>query len=185
MLGTLPETVRSDELSLRLVRRDDADAVFDALSNWDVAKMLGMPPWPYTRADALEFIEKVTARDPFGDVWTRAIAEPEGDRLIGAIGGAVQETGEPTLGYWLAKPYWGKGYMSKALGLVLGRLFAEKPDAVVLSAVLADNPASLRVQRKLGFEVVDEGTAYCRPRDAEVADYKTQLTRAQFESATQ
>ena len=85
------------------------------------------------------------------------------------------------LGYWLGEPYWGKGYASEAVAALIERAFAQPTADVIRSGVFQGNAASLRVQQKLGFEVVGEVMANCRPRGRNVRLIRTQLTRARFE----
>jgi RimJ/RimL family protein N-acetyltransferase len=54
----------------------------------------------------------------------------------------------------------------------------------IASSVFADNPASLRVQEKLGFKVTGVGQTWCRPRDATVATLTTRLASDDFVGAT-
>ena len=87
----------------------------------------------------------------------------------------------PNLGYWLGRPYWGRGYITEAARGLLGRVFDAGLGDVVYSGAFADNAASLRVQEKLGFERDGETMAYSRPRDGKFPHVNTVLTRARFE----
>ena len=62
--------------------------------------------------------------------------------------------GDAELGYWIGRPYWGRGYASEAARLALDVAFGELGLEEVYAHVLAHNPASARVLEKAGFERV-------------------------------
>lgn len=61
------------------------------------------------------------------------------------------------LGYWIGAPHAQRGYMSEALGLVLGYVFRELGLHRATAACLPSNRASQGLLRKLGFR--EEGYA--------------------------
>src|SRR3954467_13642863 len=70
-------------------------------------------PSPYTRGDARAWIRGVNGQSP---VCHFAIACD--GALAGGIGILLQEdvhTGTAEIGYWLGKPFWGRGLMTEAL----------------------------------------------------------------------
>ncbi|HEX4847198.1 MAG TPA: GNAT family N-acetyltransferase, partial [Novosphingobium sp.] len=69
--------------------------------------------------------------------------------LIGCVGlGEVE--GEVELGYWFARPHWGKGYATEAARAVL-RLAKVLGHREIVAGHFIDNPASGKVLRKVGF----------------------------------
>jgi RimJ/RimL family protein N-acetyltransferase len=88
----------------------------------------------------------------------------------------------PNLGYWLGRPYWGKGYMTEATRAFLAHLFRSSASDIVYSGALADNAASLAIQWKLGFACHVEGTHFFRPRNATLPHVFTRLERRSFEA---
>ena len=78
---------------------------------------------------------------------TRAIVV--GDEVVGNIGGWLDE-GERTIGYWIGREHWGRGYATGAVVAFVGEL-RERP---VWARVAEHNVASLRVLAKAGFAVV-------------------------------
>jgi ribosomal protein S18 acetylase RimI-like enzyme len=65
-----------------------------------------------------------------------------------------QQPGEPKVGYWIGKEYWGRGIASTALSLFL-RLVTQRP---LYARVAKHNVASIRVLQKCGFTIVGEDT---------------------------
>ena len=58
---------------------------------------------------------------------------------------------ECELGYWLGKPFWGKGYMPEAAGAILCHAFEDLGMTCVWCGYYDGNQKSKRVQEKLGF----------------------------------
>ena len=169
--------LKTDRLWLRRIRTDDAAAIAELLGNWNVAKMLAKPPYPYGLADAHEFVERQTDRmNTTNDCLF--VIEFE-DALTGVISLAPRDDGA-AVGYWLGEPYWGRGIATEALGAIVDMFFEQSRKSALYSGVLADNPASLAVQRKVGFEVVGESDVHCRPRDQTLPHIDTQLTRQRY-----
>lgn len=161
-------------LTLRPPLEVDADDIALHLSNWNVTRMLARVPFPYDHQDAIEWFKRC---DEAGD--EKIIFTIHRERLIGVVG--IEQRGiGPVLGYWLAEPWWGHGYMSEAVGAVLGHYFDELPEATVHASVFADNPASLALQKRLGFRVTGGGEQYSTARQAMVGDIHTELTAQRF-----
>ena len=80
--------------------------------------------------------------------------------LIGMIEAAFKSGQSPgpvyALAYWIGQPYWGKGLMSEAVRAFVTYLFQANGARLIVSAVLKENAASLRMQEKLGFVRDDE-----------------------------
>jgi RimJ/RimL family protein N-acetyltransferase len=90
----------------------------------------------------------------------------------------------PRLGYWIGRPYWGRGHATEAVGALVAEAFARFPDAQRIGAgVFEDNPASQRVLEKLGFERIGGYTLHCRARDNGVYTHDMNLTRERWASA--
>lgn len=111
-------------------------------------------PRPYTIDDARDWLDFVASQNPV----THFAIEVDG-AFAGGIGysrrGDVERLAAE-IGYWLGRPYWGRGIATAALATLVPRIF-ETTDLVRLDAlVFATNPASSRVLEKCGFAF--EGT---------------------------
>lgn len=194
-IRTLPRQplIRTGRLTLRKPEARDAEAIAEALGNYRVAKMLTRVPQPYHLEDAEDWLASIEA--PGSETWifaitlggVRAILTPEieaangnvSDRLIGVISIEWSEAGDRTgwhLGYWLAEDHWGKGIMTDAVNAVIARFFSVMMGETLFSSVMADNPASLRIQGKLGFAVTGVEDAYSASRATGVRLITTELT---------
>src|SRR3569833_889861 len=103
----LPGKIETKRLVLRAPIRGDVPDLVRLADNKNIASKLARMPNPYTRADAVGFIEIVAQRAD-----ERPYAVTLDGRLIGIVGFSFQEGAPPELGYWLGEPHWGKGYMT-------------------------------------------------------------------------
>lgn len=191
-LGPQP-LIRTGRLTLRRPEMKDAEAITAALANYRVAQMLTRVPQPYHLEDAEDWLGGLEAND--GSAWVfaitlggvRAILAPDAeaansndaDRLIGMLT-VEQRAAHGRLGwhvgYWLDESRWSKGIMTEALNAVIARFFAAHMGETLYSAVMADNPASLRLQGKLGFDITGVAEAYSEARAKMVRLITTELT---------
>src|SRR5262245_41060415 len=183
-LDTAHAPIRTARLLLRPLRASDAEPLFALFADWEVIRWLSMPPWPYALEDAHSFIREQLNRD----LGRTTFAITLGDALIGGIDVRMNPANQsqrgpgPNLGYWLGRPYWGRGYMTEAARGFLARVFEAGLGDVVYSGAFAENATSLRVQEKLGFVRDGDTMLYARPRDANFPHINTVLSRASFEN---
>ena len=113
-----------------------------------VVRNLARAPWPYLPEHAREFARRgQNARYP---AFLLTLPENQGSRLIGCAGLGAKADGGVELGYWIARPHWGRGYATEGAGGVLevARLLGHRQ---IEGRHFLDNPASGKVLRKLGF----------------------------------
>ena len=141
---------RTERLLLRPGWREDAPALFRAICDVQIVRNLSRAPWPYSFADAEAFLTR--ARAPHDVACLIFLREEGAPRLVGGIGfGRLPGESRPEFGYWIARPYWGRGIATEAGAA----LIANARDTLRLKRLDAghftDNPASGRVLAKLGF----------------------------------
>ena len=139
---------RTERLLLRPGWAEDAPALARAIADEQIVRNLATAPWPYALKDAEAFL--ACPRDPVMPsflITERTAGEP---RLVGACGLGRRPSGAVELGYWIARPFWNKGFATEA-----GQALIEIARALKLPRLEAshfiDNPASGRVLEKLGF----------------------------------
>ncbi|QFI67967.1 GNAT family N-acetyltransferase [Sinorhizobium alkalisoli] len=162
--------IETKRLVLRPHRLADAPAIAESLADFQVARMLMRVPAPYHQQDALDWLNRQTALQD----WALAITSGD-DVHIGCVGIELRE-GQWHVGYWLNRFYWGRGLMSEVVYAAVERFFRRMPGATLHSGVFADNPASLKVQEKLGFKITGCSQVFARARNAMVAHIETRLT---------
>jgi RimJ/RimL family protein N-acetyltransferase len=168
--------IQSQRLTLRPHRLSDADAIASSLADFKVGRMLARVPQPYDRQDALDWLIRQTSG--LLPDWNLAITTGD-DVHIGVVGLELQRNGWH-LGYWLNRYYWDRGYMTEATGAVLERFFRRMPEVAVYSGAFADNLASLNIQRKLGFRIVDAGEIFSLARNRMAPHIETALSPEDF-----
>ncbi len=149
--------LETERLRLRPFTLDDEAAVFALVSDPEVARFVRFEAHrtPAETRAFLELVERYYRRgEPFG--W--AIARREDDRLIGSCG-FVSRAGErksAEIGYWLGKPYWGKGYAAEAAQALVRFGFEQMGLERVEAKCFLENRSGRRVIEKLGMKL--EGT---------------------------
>ncbi len=139
-------------VTIRPWKKSDASSLAAALSNKNVLNNLrdGLP-YPYTEADALEYIRFITESNPHD---TFAYAIDVDGKAVGSIGAFRQanihaRTAE--LGYYVAEEYWGKGIMTDAVKQLCEKVFAETDILRIFAEPFAYNIGSRTVLKKAGF----------------------------------
>lgn len=94
------------------------------------------------------------------------IATIEADGAVAGYIVAFRRDGRLNLGYWLARPAWGRGIATAALTAFLADI-AERP---VYAGAASDNAASIRVLETCGFRAIAHETAFAHGRGAEIEE---------------
>jgi RimJ/RimL family protein N-acetyltransferase len=152
-------------VSGRHVREIQTLAADEAVARWTAI------PHPYPRDGALAFVERAQRLRALDMRATFAICEAH--RLLGVATLARQEAApdHAELGYWIGRPYWGRGYATAACRRLLAHGFERMRLGLVVARCGSANRASLRVLDKLGLRFVgvappddptSAGEAVCR-----------------------
>src|SRR4051794_22948191 len=142
---------RTPRLLLRPGFPEDAPALAAAIADKAIARNLESAPWPYRMRDAEAFL--ASPRDPVLPsflIFERTQGAPQ---LIGACGLGRRPSGAVEMGYWIAKPFWGRGLATEACSALID-VAATLGLTSLEGSHFLDNPASARVLEKLGFEPV-------------------------------
>lgn len=144
--------IETERLILRPWTEADAESLFEYAKDPDVGPIAGWPPHKNAE-ESLEIIRNV-----FTGEQCYAICEKDSNRAIGAIelklNGHTDMTDrddECELGYWLGKPYWGRGYMPEAARALMDYGFEKLGMTTIWCGYYEGNLKSKRVQEKLGF----------------------------------
>lgn len=113
-------------------------------------------PSPYTREDAVGFVEHVVQGGwESGKELTWSVRDAATDRLDGMVGLTMMPPGSAEIGYWLAPDVRGEGRMSRAVHLVVEHAFAPSGlalDRLSWCAVIGNGPSRTLAERA-GFRV--------------------------------
>lgn len=192
--------LETERLVLRAITLDDAEDVFAYCSDPDVGADAG---WPMHRTleDSRAFIEAVACEPHVFGVFEKlsaaegadgsdgAVSEPRTGPCIGSVGLVTdlhrRNVDALMLGYSLAKPAWGRGYMTEASREVIRYGFEELALGLISCTHYLFNDRSRRVIEKCGFE--REGVIHAAEPapDGTMQDLATYcLTRASWEAAS-
>ena len=143
-------------LTKRLILRPwedaDAGALYTYASDPDVGPAAGWPAHTSVQMSR-EVIRDVLQAPETYAVVLRKTGEPVGS--IGLMKPRLQDI-EPTehaleLGYWIGKPYWGRGLIPEAARALIDHAFVDIRCDQLWCAYFEGNAKSARVQEKLGF----------------------------------
>lgn len=151
---------RTKRLTLRPGWPEDAAAIARAIGHEDVVTRLSRVPWPYSEAQAAEWLATPRAKD---NVALSILAHEEATpRLVGGIGiHPAEDLGGYEIGYWLTPDAWGRGYATEAGRAVLGIAQYAMGLKSLRARYFFDNAASGNVLRKLGFRITGRTTTPC------------------------
>ena len=142
----------TERLILRPWRQEDAESLYEYARDPDVGPIAGWPPHKSVE-ESLNIIKNVLNGDE-----CYAICDKCNNKAIGAVElrlnghtDMTEREDECELGYWLGKPFWGRGYMPEAARELLSRAFCELGMTTVWCGYYDGNIKSKRVQEKLGF----------------------------------
>ena len=141
-----PVPLRSERLELRETSHLDLKRLVELANDYDVAVRLATMPYPYGEADGRWYLETLV---PQRTSWS--ILTDQG--FVGVISLKSEPEAQTVgLGYWLGRPFWGRGYATEAGRCVVEYCRGLAGLSMMKSGHYLDNVASGRVLQKLGFE---------------------------------
>jgi ribosomal-protein-alanine N-acetyltransferase len=165
--------IRTPRLTLRRFRPDDAERVTEITSNWNVARMLRLAPYPQSVEEKRAWLAGHEAEWIAGEGYRFAVIE--NGRMIGCADVDELASGLNEIGYWLDEACWGRGLATEAATAV--RDFALGPLGLthLTSGHAFDNPGSGHVLEKLGFRWTEDTTVWSLPRQAQIVQRRYRL----------
>lgn len=129
-------------IHIRPISVNDAEPITLLLAgDTELALQTATFPIPYTLESARAFLGSSDPKQNFAIVAESA--------LVGGAG-FKHESGWIEIGYWIGRPYWGRGYATAAVALLIEE--ARRRGIERLTAeVFPNNLASMRVLEKSGF----------------------------------
>jgi RimJ/RimL family protein N-acetyltransferase len=146
---TAAQTIRTARLTLRPAAQKDVAAITRFAGDYAIASMTTRMPHPYSETDARQFVEVLGRQD--GARERTFMIDHETDGLIGCLGFHKGAGAPLELGYWIGRPYWGRGFATEAVAGALLWAHEDWGRRTVTSGHFADNAASASVLLKSGF----------------------------------
>ena len=144
--------LKTNRLILRRFEESDAENIYEYAKDPDIGPIAGWPPHK-SASESLDVIRNV-----FSAAECYAVCLKEDGKAIGAIelklNGHTDMTDrddECELGYWLGRPFWGRGIIPEAVREMLRHAFEDLGMQNVWCGYYDGNTKSKRVQEKCGF----------------------------------
>ncbi len=148
-----PSQIHTARLVLRAPQKSDAPAIQRLADDVDIARNTLTIPHPYPPGAAESWIAMVTEKAADGNHAAFAICDRTSGELYGVIGLRIERDQQRAeLGYWIGKPFRGRGLASEASRAVLEHAFGALELERVYAAHFPWNPASGRVLEKAGLK---------------------------------
>ncbi len=145
--------LETERLILRPFVDGDAPRIAELAGDKSVADTTLRIPHPYSDAMALEWIgtHKAVRNDDLALFY--AVDLKESGELVGSTGIDIDfPHSRATIGYWIGRGYWNKGYATEAASILFTYVFDVMKFHKVDSHHFVRNPASGRVLEKLGMK---------------------------------
>ena len=145
--------IETERLILRQYKVEDADDIVEGLNNINVTKWLQGAPYPYTKEDALYFINKSLDNK----LYNFAIVLKSENKVIGGtqLTNIDLHNGTAGGGIWISEKYWGQGYGTEAFGARIKYAFEVLGLRRLENGYFKGNEKSHKIQLKFGYK--DEG----------------------------
>ncbi len=145
---TQGDILTGQRIVLRPPRIQDADELFaNVTSDPEVTRYLAWLPHP----DVAETRRFITELFNVGDDHTWVVVLRDTGEVVGEIGYQRPQSHAVSLGYCLARRWWGCGLMSEAVSILLERLQTDSRVFRVGAACHVDNARSARVLERSGL----------------------------------
>ncbi len=179
--------LKTPRLILRPWQESDAEELYRYAKDPQIGPACGWNPHRSV-AESAEIIKKVLSVPGTYAVTERPEAEapPALTKPIGSIGifqsradGAAP--GDMEIGYWIGRPYWGRGLIPEAVNAMVDRCFSETDCRTIWCGYFDGNEKSRRVQEKCGFVYHHTRPDFFRePNGEKKTEHFTTLTRQRW-----
>ena len=171
---------QTKRLLLRPWRTEDAEILYEYASDPEIGPLCGWKPHESV-AESRVVIETVLKKPM---TWAVCVD----GRPVGSVGlfptdqaAIALPAPEPEVGYWIGRPFWGRGLIPEAVFCLQRYAFEQLGAPAMWCASFEGNRNSRRVQEKCGFRY--HHTEERKPfHDTLRTEHYTRLTRADWEA---
>lgn len=143
--------IETERLILSELKAADVPLITHYADNKKIADNTLNLPHPYFEEDAVFWINMANTGIRSGTHHIFAIRLKNGE-FIGGTGLTIEQTHKRAeIGYWIAEPFWNKGYATEAARALIQYGFEQLKLHKITCSHFAHNPASGRVIEKSGF----------------------------------
>lgn len=145
-------------LILRNIKLNDKDSIRKHINNLNVSRYLLTVPYPYTKKDAKCWVNhcKEKQKEKLRTSYELGIIIKPNKEVVGGVcvSKVDRDQGTADIGYWIAEPYWGQGYVSEAVTKLIDFAFSKLKLRRLTIPVFVKNVGSNSLAKKLGFKYV-------------------------------
>ena len=138
-------------VSIEMVTIKHAEILEELISDPAVAETTSNIPHPYPVGGAEQWITRSQHEREEGKSHCFSILAA--GEFVGVISILNVAEGQGEIGYWIGRPYWGRGYATAAGRQVIAFGFRDVGLSSFIGKCLARNTGSYRVLEKLGFQL--------------------------------
>ena len=147
----VPIKIETERLILSPLKESDIPLITEYLQEKIISDNTSHIPYPYSEPDARTWLKMSNDALTAKTGYTFAIREKEG-KIIGAIGLHDRGDDKAELGYWIAVPFWNKGYATEAASAILNFGIKELKFHKIYATHFIHNPASGKIMEKIGMQ---------------------------------
>jgi len=171
-METFPK-LATERLVLSQVTSADIQNIVMYANNKNITDNTRTLPYPYEHEDAIGWIDILDKGFKNKDQYAFAIRQKSDLKFIGGIGLTIElSNNRAELGYWLAEPFWNKGFVTEAVQSILKFGFETLNLNKVVAVYLTSNEASGKVMLKNGMTKEGEFKDHDVKKDHTIADGK-------------
>jgi RimJ/RimL family protein N-acetyltransferase len=146
--------ISGQRVNLRMLKKGDALVIFHQANDPEISRFTSLPH-PYALKRAYDFIKKTQQQIRRESAYELGIELKESGQIIGMMSlmDIDYHHKNARVGYWVGRSYWGQGFASEALGLILHFAFKKLKLHRVSAIVMHLDIPSVRVLEKAGFKL--------------------------------
>ena len=143
-----------EKVTLRVVEPEDWEVFYEWDKDTETARRGYFIPFPQSKAAAQKMAAEMALVRPENDVFRFMILNKQGE-VVGTLNTHSVERRDGTFSYGVAvrREFWGRGYASEAIRIVLKYFFAELRYQKCNVGIDDYNTESIRLHERLGFQL--------------------------------
>lgn len=174
--------IETANLILGKIQVSDIPRIIEYAGNKKIANNTLNVPHPYEEKDAISWINFANQGFEEKTHFTFSMRLKSTNEFIGGIGLNInKQFNRAELGYWMAEPFWNKGFTTEALAAILDFGFTKLELNKIFATHLIENPASGKVMIKNGMIKEGELVEHFRKEEIFKSVIQYRLTKKEFE----
>ena len=145
-------------LILRDIQLKDAESIRKNINNLNISKYLLSVAYPYKKSDAKWWVnhcKEQQKQKPRTSYELGIIIKPN-NKIVGGVGlsSINRKQKKADIGYWIAEPYWRKGYVSEAVEKLINFAFNKLGIEKIVIPAFVENKGSNALIKKIGGKFI-------------------------------